>query len=482
MMLRPFLYDLKRTITTKSVIILATITLLVSLVIVPLASFTGFSGFSSSPGILYYRDNNGYHFLAYAYNEFGDPSNGIKVSFTFTGPGNYSQAGTTNSTGLAFVTVNAPPGNYTVTVKASDSGGAVSDKLGSPPQGAVYSLGYPFFSPVVDKANASKRDVQVFYAGPSGALPSDYSLYYKVVIGPSPPSQGGSPFSRSQMSFLGNLTDYHQVFDPPIPAGLDSSATVWFELFARNGTVVFTSPGGFPIFELRPPRLGPTASDLGAAFFENVLGFFIPLAAIMGSYSSYGKDRLTGVLESVLARPVSRRGLAASRYASTTLAIGLAVVGSVGVVDLILSSVAGGFLSQEFMVAVIAALLVEVAAFTGLVFLFSHLVKSTGALLGIMIGLFIVLELFWGLIVFLVTSLMGGTPGSAVSIQASVLASFANPAKFISLTIQYVLGSSSGVAIQPSAYGLSPPALVLDGLFWAVGPFLLFLYLAMKRD
>jgi ABC-2 type transport system permease protein len=223
-------------------------------------------------------------------------------------------------------------------------------------------------------------------------------------------------------------------------------------------------------------------TNAAAFFFSGVLGFFIPLMTIIGSYSSYGKDRLTGVLESVLSRPITRRGLAMSRFLSTLSAFSIAVVASVGVVDLVLNSVAGSFLPQDYALAIIAGLVVEVAAFTGLIFLLSHLVKSTGLLLGLSIGLFVVLDFFWGLIIFLLTLLLGGAQGSFVGLQATYLSYYANPAQFLNLVNAYVLQSSLGGFVSPSSYGVTLPAIVFDGVLWAVAPFIIFLYLAVKRD
>src|SRR5256885_1955037 len=129
------------------------------------------------------------------------------------------------------------------------------------------------------------------------------------------------------MDFLGNLTNYRQVFDPAIADGLPGTTSVWFELFAPNGTAV--SGTEIPVFELRQQQFRPEATNIASSFFSTILSFFMPLAAILGAYSSYGKDRLTGVLESILARPISRRGLAISRFLSTLTALAVAAIVSV---------------------------------------------------------------------------------------------------------------------------------------------------------
>ncbi len=489
MIIRPFLYDLRRTITSKTLLILVGIILLISLTVIPLATIrsSGSVGLGQAP-VLYYHDV-GYHFLSYISNQYGDPISGVTLSVTLAGTSqNYTGSAVTDSSGLANVAIpNAPTGSYVATVKEVIGGGeaGLTSNLQDAGPGVVQSFGSSFntrtISMVTDKYNASKREVQVFYVGAYGAVPTSYSLYYKPINSSGIQYYNKPyPFNESQMTFLGSLSDYHEIFDPSLPANLNPNGMVWFELFAQNKTAV--SWNEFSPSELRQPRQPVVVSSIASFFFSGILAFFVPLMAIIGSYSSYGKDRLTGVLESVLARPVSRRGLAVSRFLSTVTAFSVAVVVSVGVVDLLLNSFGGSFLSQDYALAIAGGLIVEVAAFAGLIFLLSHLVKSTGALLGISIGLFVILDFFWSLIIFLLTSLLGATQGSAVSIQVTLLSYYANPAEFISLINTYVLQSASGVIIPSSSYGVTLPAIVLDGILWAVAPFILFLYLAVKRD
>jgi ABC-2 type transport system permease protein len=483
MMIRPFLYDFKRTITSKSVLILIGIILLLSLAIIPFTTPIVSSFGGSTSNILYYRDPYAYHFIVFASDQYGQPLKGTRVSMSLSGMKTYANATTTNSQGYAFITLSAPNGTYSFAVNETTGGNTAS--FGS----YLYAspIGQPQFpigsaiSTVQDRANASKRDVQTFYAALNGAKPSGYSIRYKVAATPPPPSyKDSTPYTQAQMDFLGNLTDYRQVFDPTIPSGLSETTSVWFELFAPNNTAV--SGTEIPLFQLRQQQFRPEATSIASSFFSTILSFFMPLAAILGAYSSYGKDRLTGVLESILARPISRRGLAVSRFLSTLTALAVAAIASVGLVDLVLNQVVGSVLPQDYALAIISGLIVEIAAFTGLIFLLSHLVKSTGVLLGISVVLFVVLDFFWGLIIFLLTLLLGGSSGSAVALEATLVSYYANPAQFLQLINVYVFQSSSGSALQSSNYGVTLPAIVLDGFLWAIVPFLAFMYLAVKRD
>lgn len=485
MILRPFLYDVKRTITSKTVLILVGIVLLISLAIIPLTSI-GNTGFQANPfqAVLYYHEPGAYHYLAYFSNQYGDPINGVTLTVAFQAPQNYTKTVITNSTGLAFVTLNVPDASYSVSIK-EETGGSVAqftlpptNSLSSTP-GAIQPLSGQIISTITDKANASKRNIQVFYASDYGRIPSGYTVYYKIQLSYSTPYYN---LNQTDMTRLGTLSSYHQTFDPSIPGGLNESARIVLKLFYPNGTELKSAAQSFSTFELRQPRQPIMETNIAAFFFSSIFGLVIPLMAIIGSYSSYGKDRLTGVLESVLARPVSRRGLAMSRFFSTLLAFGLAAAAAVGIVDLLLNNIGGNFLDQSYVLAVIGGLIVEAAAFTGLIFLLSHVLKSTGALLGISIVLFIVLDFFWSLIVFLLTLLLGGTSGSAVALQATLFSYYANPAQFLNLVNVYVFANFSGTPIQASMYGVSLLSLVVAGVMWSVLPFLAFLYLATKRD
>src|SRR5207245_8185188 len=115
----------------------------------------------------------------------------------------------------------------------------------------------------------------------------------------------------------------------------------------------------------------------------------------------------------------------------------------------------------------------------------SHLVRSSGLLIGIGIGLFIVLDLFWSVIIYFITILLGATSGSAVAVQAAIASYFFNPAQFISLVYIYLTNQFTGFAfvqIIPSDYGITIATLVGAGILWIAIPLAIFMYLSTKRD
>src|SRR5437879_13613049 len=103
MIIRPFLYDFKKTITSKTVIILVAIILLISLRISPLTSIGSTSpptGLGQAP-ILYYHDgaspNTGNHYLTYFTNQYGDGITGATVTITLQAASTYTPPQATNS-------------------------------------------------------------------------------------------------------------------------------------------------------------------------------------------------------------------------------------------------------------------------------------------------------------------------------------------------------------------------------------------------
>src|SRR5712691_11131274 len=144
-MIRPFLYDVRKTITSKTVLILIAVILLISLAIIPFTSrsIVNIDRFNQ-PAILYYHDGGGYHFLDYLYNNYGDPLSGVGLNFTLSmGTTSYTQTGVTNSSGLALVSINAPRGNYFATVKNTYSSGVAtsfSSPLDTAPAGVIRYL------------------------------------------------------------------------------------------------------------------------------------------------------------------------------------------------------------------------------------------------------------------------------------------------------------------------------------------------------
>jgi ABC-type transport system involved in multi-copper enzyme maturation permease subunit len=282
-----------------------------------------------------------------------------------------------------------------------------------------------------------RRAVLVSWVGFDGASPRGDKVYYEVVnTGSSCQADafvenchyesGGaivpSELNQTNSQLLGTMGSYVQVFHAPQLEGnasYVSAAEVAIGLAYPNGTSIAGSVSSIPTTQLYPGlglALEKTQDNqVAVSFFDDIFGLFIPLLAIVTTYNTYGKDRISGVLESVLAQPVTRGGLSLSRFLSSFAGMSVAVVTSVAVLELTVQHFSQGFVDPSIVVYSTVALLVELAAFIGIMMLLSHLVRSTGALIGIGVGLFLVIDFFQGLIVSLLTSVLGIQEGLRIS-------------------------------------------------------------------
>jgi ABC-type transport system involved in multi-copper enzyme maturation permease subunit len=499
----------------------------------------------------WYDNSGAYHFLAFSTNQFGQPVSGVylqvnlTVSELLTRNGPVTDANvssypiyqgplvSTNSSGEAAFTINVPVNktnevnaNYSVVLYASQANGvstteggyveyysespssSVSSKLSPIPPGQVVTVasGSPI-STVTDPSNASKNDIQVIWTGASGLLPTHFSLYYKFINGTEVCTrvsngeschQAGnsaptplSSLNESNMQFLANVTSYHNIFQlPKLEANLTIDSEIVVTLFDANGSVA--SQAEFGVVDLYPQILPSTQASVTqnvSSFFLSVYGIFIPLIAVIVAYNSYGKYRLSGVLESVLAQPVSRRGLALSRFLSTFVAMAIAISISMIIVDFLVWSFTNSFVSSTTILASAGAFFVEVAILIAIMLLLSHVVRSSAALIGAGIGIFIVFDFFWALLVSLVVGLTHTSYGSPASYGYIVAGEFLNPAQFVGLVDAYLTHQVILVGlslytfpISTGQYGLTIPAIVVTGIIWITLPLAAFLYLAIEKD
>ena len=154
------------------------------------------------------------------------------------------------------------------------------------------------------------------------------------------------------------------------------------------------------------PVIKPSMTHAAQAVIFNIMNavflFLIPVLAIFEGYIIYGKDRTNGVLESVVTRPTTKGQILFSRFFACAASIFIGLLLSTLIIDAGVASYYATGLPLSMMLALIAAYLVAGAAFIGLVFLLSHLVKSQTSVLGLAITIFLVMVIFWDTITFLI--------------------------------------------------------------------------------
>jgi ABC-2 type transport system permease protein len=541
-MAHPLLYDIRKVLLSKTVLISMALLIAISFFLIYSFSVSTTSSFQNNTEVLSWYDNSGtYHFFVFETNQYGQAISGVALRANLTvslfspnkgpitNPGSYpSYAGpsvTTNSSGEAQFTINVPVSdmvevnaNYTVLIQIAQPNGFSTSNFGSGPaysqtttlangsmtyvpvaSGQIVIINGNAIQTVTDSSNSQKENVLVTWAGPNGSLPKDYSLYYTFFNETEicSTSQFGqqcnnsftepSTLSESNMTFLSNMTSYSQVFNPPkLESNLGNGSQIAFAVFSPNGTVAIPFQyNTYPVNELYPSSQvisQGTAQGFVVSFFTEIYGIFIPLIAIIGSYNSYGKDRVSGVLESILAQPISRRGLSLSRFISSFAGMAIAISISMGVVDAIVYFYTKSPFSSTILLASAGAFFVELGTFIGIMMLLSRIIKSSGLLIGIGIGLFLVFDLFWSIIILAAVSASGAGLGSNAYQGFQIAGEFLNPAQFVQLVITYLTSQGSFGLISPAQYGITLPSLVATGILWVALPLAGFLYLAIKRD
>ncbi len=482
----PLFYDFRRTLLSKGVLISILVIVLLSVAVLPsIKSSTApyVPVPNSSSAIFLYNETGTYHVTAVSYNRFGDPLSGSVLTLTLSNGTVRSYL--TNSSGVASAAIPTGEVTQNCIIGFQEAGASYQNFQGScsmsPPGRPVLYFGSPIGG-VVDSANSSRIDAIAVYLGPHGGAPVGYKFLVNYTV-----SSAGGVFPgpvNITYSEVGTMSSVKQVFSlPQFPPDTNG---VNLALAYPNGTVAVSQ--WFPPQSLEVVRPTVRPADIFGSFISAVMTLIVPLVAIIVAYGSYGKDRTTGVLESVLSRPVSRLGLATSRYVSIVLALAAALVGTMAAMQVISQVYLGSMLGIDFAAYTVAALLVEAVAFVGLVLFFSHLTRSEGGLLAMGIITWVVLVFFWDVLVLIVAGQLGLSTGSSDFLGFVLGLDFADPARFFVLAMTYLTGTVpvsiglGGFTVNPGQYGITPVTLVADAALWVLAPLAAFVVLAVKRD
>lgn len=249
-------------------------------------------------------------------------------------------------------------------------------------------------------------------------------------------------------------------------------------LMALTATLLFASLS-------RPENAMEANLDLtDVAFIMGIIfSFFVPLVGIQAGYSTYARDRSTGILESVLVRPVTRTQIIVSRYVAVLVASAVAIAMALLVLDAMAEVATGYFIPAVEVGGLFIGLWVEAVAFGGILFLIAHLVRSPGAVMGSSVVIFVVVDIVWFFLLIFVGLLLGGID-TLHGIQDIVHLEYTDPAGFVFLMMSDTQGGPFGGFIQLplGELGIYPWALALTAIAWVLLPFLAALWLARHRD
>lgn len=480
--MKPIAYEIRRTFTGKfAIVMMITIIGLSALLAYETASTATSPPIPNEPSVSlgYYINNDTINIIGFVHNAYGNPLRGINVYYRYNSTSYHLVS---SSTGYANVTVPRV-NSSTLTINVNYTYRQFGNIISVTGQPYVIKTSIPYsgleiFEGIINPSNSSDLGFMVFYVGANGSSSPPMNLTLEAG---NFSSQTHSGNTNPSFIYYYNLTSVKIL-------------KIYPQLNSRDinmSFVLIASVGGnhFQYFLYKLSNYIPiTQSKLQSLIFSggsSILGLFIPILAIFIGYLTYGKDRTSGVLESVLKRPVTRGQLISTRFLSNALAI--FVAGSVAMIitDLIYYHYLHLYLTGSFVLTLIWTYLVEGVAFLSLIYMISHLARSQGALLGAVIGVFIVFDLFWSVIAIAVMSALGISSNSSSYVTINMLFDYVSPAGYSNLIETLItgkLGVIGGISINPSAYGINMPILFIAGLIWMIAPFSIAYFIAKYRD
>ncbi|MGC8645464.1 MAG: hypothetical protein ACP5UO_04255 [Thermoplasmata archaeon] len=179
-----------------------------------------------------------------------------------------------------------------------------------------------------------------------------------------------------------------------------------------------------------------------------------------------------------------------SPFLANSVVVASSIVAAIPVSDVISYRYFHLFMPASFVLYVSWAYSIIGVSFLAIAYLFSHLLKSLGALLGALIAVFMILGLFWTVIFDVIVSVFSIPSGSTAYLSLQVAFDYANPAGYASLFQLFIThnlsgglgGFGSSQNINPANFGVTPVLLLIAGILWVAVPFIVALEVASKRD
>jgi ABC-2 type transport system permease protein len=487
--MKPVFYEIERSLTSKfSIVMIVAIIGLSALISYEggaLSSARSVRGGGISEVSGYYTNGNNLTLISYFYDINGNPDK-VRVNASLN---NTLYPGSEISAGLYEfqIPIQSPVSIINLNYSYNQFGFTSSNMAAVTVNTATQnSSGLSIVPGILESSNSSNLGFLLFYVGAKG---NHTSPPINVYVGPI----SGEKFNIS--SFIANYTwknqysnfTYLTIFPNLGAAAIGKSYAVLVDSNTSSTQHIYKPIG--PLSTFTPY----TASAIESSFFStegSLLILFIPLLAVFMAYFTYGKDRVTGVLESVIKRPITKGEAIRSRFLANSVVVSASIVVAIVVSDLISYRYFHVYMPFSFMLYVSWAYSIVGISFVAISYFFSHLLKSQGALLGSLIGIFMVFSLFWSVIFDVLVSVFSIPSGTSTYVTFQVAFNYASPAGYSSLVQLYITHTLGGFAsfsggsqsINPLTYGVTPILLLISGILWVAVPFIIAHQLAVKRD
>lgn len=515
----PFGYEFKRVVTSKTVAIITGVIIVLSLVIAVTSAVT-YNGPSPSqdyqPYGYAYGTNGSYNIVIHIDNGFGEPVQGTPVNVTIPGASNYSSStnvnGYANFTGLDVKSSQMVPRNggfpsfnftepslgrleFRISVLSNLTGyhaqeTYVTHLFNGSTLLSVNNISRYMISGEYVLDHPDRRGLNIFYVGELGSSAPEIDVFYHAIN--TSTSGGGQPIvltkaSEKNMTYYGAYSGSDSYNINPSNLTSSNSNSYEFGFFTPNGSLIQMT-----YIQIYQPY---SSEQVNAIFFGNemtILEIFVPLMAVVTAYVSFGREKTSSVLDSVLARPVSRKGLLTSRYFANVSAVYLASVAAFAISSLTFYLYLGRYIPANALELGMWSMLVSVASMTGLMYLASSFFKSEGSLLGFGIAVFLIFDLLWtfpalplipGIVTFYILHL---SPISLAAERTYILLDYISPTGLLTLSGMRVTGSAGNlVSVGNFSFGtlwLTVRYMVEVGIFWIAASFMASLASFLRRD
>lgn len=483
--MRDFIYDLRRTLSGKFTIISIIFIIVVSAGIGYALTAAGSSG--TQPTIhtnsSYTYSNGTYNVAIFAFNENGQAASSLEIYAQYN---NTYVNLTTDSSGFAHYTIKSDAleliFNYSLNPITSSSVGFVH---------YIYMVGKYFngnsvqatLTTITKPGTTNSHELLLYYSPTylnetSNKIYIYYGIYNLTGRSTLPISMQNSTFyTEVTVSKVGTqLIDIN-------PTNLSATQGVAVTVFSANNSTGY----GITSAQYIPQNI---ISKIGVAtlvfnVFAALFGLIIPILASLSAYFYFGKDKASGVLESVITRPVTKGRIILSRYIANVGSMIVAFAIGTAVFNIFLYRATGSTLSLDYAGSLIWSYFVEIAAFTGIIFLVSQYVKSQGGILGIAIALFLIFGVMWSTVItpLLLTYVFHAISGTNTYQQLTIYFDVLNPAGYSSLMAFFISPISlTGASIDAAKFGVTRLSLTVVGLLWFLVPIILAFVIGRRRD
>ncbi len=479
--MRDFLYDLRRTFTGKFTIISIIIVILIAVGIGFLftsATSTSSAGPSALIDNSYTYSNGTYNVTFYAFNQYGTPAGTLPI---YTEHNGTFWTNNTQPNGFLNLKINSDSSfellNYSLSPFNSTNHLDVQPMVLSQKQSNEL---YVNINIIKKPGTTNSREIMVYYSTSNVSQAQSAYLYYKVVNVTG--NQG--PLVPSNMTYYATLTTKGvgvQVFDIN-PANMGAAQQVAVAVFyAKNATFASSEAQYSPTSALTKIGIALVSFDA----FAEIYGLIIPILASLSAYFYFGKDRANAVLESVITRPVTKGRIILSRYTANVGSMIVAFAIGVAIFEIFLNRATGYYMSLPYFGSLIWTYFVEIAAFTGLIYLASQFLKTQGAILGVVLALSIVFGILWSIIVLplILTEALHLISGTNIYTHYTIILNALIPAGYPSLVVFYIGQINAfGSTVNAASFGITQVSLAVIGVIWIILPILAAFVIGRRRD